>query len=89
MHIFSTSDSSNQDVLLLSKVRNLEVSGADQALIGSEKSADWEWIRSGSPPTHVTSLSQSEAQKFRVNPLLIPSQSPPDPLLIPSRSAPD
>ena len=46
--VFSTSDSSNPDVLLLSKVRNLEVSGADRALIGSETSHDWERIRSGS-----------------------------------------
>ena len=78
--IFSTSDSSNQDVLLLSKVRNLEVSGADLALIGSERShdweqigrglgADWEWI-----PSHSCDLSESirgsESQ----------SGSPPNPL---------
>ena len=46
--------------------------GSGSALIGSETSHDWEWIGSGSPPTHVISLSQSEAQKVRVDPLLDP-----------------
>ena len=78
--IFSTSDSSNPDVLLVSKVRNLKVSGADWALIASERSHDREWIgsRSGADweriPSHSCDLSEpirgSESQ----------SGSPPNPL---------
>ena len=63
LSIFSTSDSSS-DVLMLSKVRNLEVLGADRALIGS--GAD--------PLGHLISLSQSEAQ----NKEGIHSRSPPE-----------
>ena len=63
--VFSTSDSSS-DVLMLSKVRNLEASGADRALIVSETlGGDREGIGMGSgadPPSHVMSLSQSEPQ---------------------------
>ena len=51
---------------MLSKVRNLEVSGVDRALIGSETSGgDQEGIGRGSgvdPLSHVIFLSQSEAQ---------------------------
>ena len=63
-----TSDSSS-DVLMLSKVRNLEVSAADRVLIGS--GAD--------PLSHVISLVQSEAQNERgsaPNPLLIRDMLP-------------
>ena len=42
--------------------------------LGRGSGGDQEWI----PPTHVISLSQSEAQKFRLDPLPIPSKSAPD-----------
>ena len=83
LHVLSTSDSHQMCFCY----RKLEICkfreriGSGSALIGSERSHDREWIRSGSSPTHVISLSQSEAQKV--------SGSPPDPLPICSQSTPD